>query len=154
MSCQKNDKSNLKTANTNPDTINIDFSKPFLGLDIDPDLSHDNIVAITDKESYPLNIDKISCVIKNNNVGKGFYSYEVPFIEQYKDGTWKRLSYQPPNLQTSRWLFFGEEGNKTKSNEGNLYFFPKYVQNELTSGKYRLVIFVGNNIIYAPFKFI
>ena len=105
--CQQ---ANIKryTDNTNPEPI-ISVVKNS-GVDSDPDINasvdssdgisletdYSNVAASTELEEYPLNTKRIVVCVRDMNIGKGFYLYSVPFIEQYKDGEWSRLDYQPP----------------------------------------------------------
>lgn len=164
MACQQ---TNIKryTDNTNPEPIKNAVENT--GVDSDPDINasvdsaagigletdYSNVVASTELESYPFNTNRIVVCVRNMNIGKGFYLYSVPFVEQYKDSEWIRLDYQPPELGTFHQCLCALESNTTKPQETYLDFKPKYVTSKLEPGDYRLVVFAGDKVIYAPFKF-
>ena len=35
-----------------------------------------------EKDSYSVDSEQIICTVQDNNVGKAFYFYEIPFIEK------------------------------------------------------------------------
>ncbi len=137
--------------NTNPDTSRLDSLLIHTELNIQTETDYGNIAAFTEHESYPLAVEIIFCTVRNNNPGKGFYRFDVPFVERLQDGAWVRLDYQPPGIQYSNWVFCGKESKKSESQEAFLYFLPRYLQSKWTTGEYRLVVFAGKNTIYAPF---
>lgn len=136
--------------NTNPtyqkDTNNIII----IGIENETDYS--NIRASTEREKYNISEVSIRCTITNYNAGRGFYFYPFPFIEKLQEKKWVRLDYQPFGLNNLvSWAYCAIEGNKTKPNSTMLTFSPQYLLDSYTQGSYRLVIFVGDKIIYAPF---
>ena len=53
-------------------------------LHIDVDEKYDNIAAAALQESYSSDTSEIACELKNQNVGKGFYYFPIPFSKNMK----------------------------------------------------------------------
>lgn len=135
---------------TDPAFTEPDDNLPGLGVEDENDYS--NIAAYTEFTEYTKDVESIKCTIIDNNPGKGFYFFPIPFIEHLTADKWIRLRYEPIDLDyESRWAYCAIEGNTTKPNSTLVIFFPKYLVNELVMGKYRLVVFVSDQIVYAPF---
>jgi len=148
-----NNASEESVGNPDPPPLDIETSKLHESLDFEVDQSYDKIRVYTEMETYPLNADKIICTAVNDNVGKGFYIYNIPLVEYNNNGNWKRLMYKPPQYETERWSVCGIEGNYTESHSRGFIFNPEYVEQELQIGSYRLVFFLGDGSrIYAPFN--
>ena len=115
-----------------------------------------NIICYTENEQYHSYVEKIVVTIKNQNPGKGFYYYAIPYIEKNIDGEWVRLNYNEKaqerfSVEREWWEFCGIQGDDTIPYSTNNVFFPNDLEENLTIGEYRIVIFVGKEIIYAPF---
>ena len=137
--------------NPDPEPIKTGEQNIHEALNIELDSSYDNIIAKTEKETYSLNVDQITCIVQNNNVGKGFYLYEIPFLEQKTDGKWVRLYYNSDRLEVARWQFCGIEGNTTEPTATQYVVYLKDIKTEFVSGEYRLVVFTAQKKVYATF---
>ena len=104
-----------------------------------------------EKDSYPLDFEEIACIVQNNNVGKAFYLYEIPFIEQKIDGDWVRLYYNSDRLDIAQWVLCAEEGNTTEPNSTRYIVRLDDISPKVTPGEYRLVVFTAKKTLYAPF---
>lgn len=150
--------SNDKISNTlSTDKISNTHSiEDFTGnhlLDVDVETDYDHIKIELDNDIYPLDFDKIICKLTNENVGKGFYYYYIPFLEKQEDDEWIRLSYTPPEIRyDATWHFCAIEGNTTEPNSTLKYLHSEYINDDLEPGKYRIVIFVGPNEYTAEFE--
>ncbi|MDD3251346.1 MAG: hypothetical protein PHV18_02165 [Lachnospiraceae bacterium] len=138
--------------NVNPEPIDITESVP---LDFEMETDYSNIMVKTELSVYPKGTEKIVYTITNNNAGKGFYYFSIPYIEYYDKDEWVRLAYYPPDYyqEIGRWDICGIEGNKEIPYSCNGVFYPQSILNGIEDGTCRLVIFAGNNEIYAEFKF-
>jgi hypothetical protein len=149
-SIQNNQNNATHVKNTNPSYQQDNNAVPMRGVINETDYS--NIKAYTEQDKYALDVKSIRCIITNENVGKGFYFFPAPFIEKLLENKWVRLDYQPAELSNLvSWAYCAVEGNTTKPNSTMLTFVPQYLTDGITRGSYRLVIFVGDKTIYAPF---
>lgn len=137
--------------NSDPEPISLEEQEIQDFLDIEVDSSYDNIVVKMEKDSYPIDSEEISCLVQDNNVGKAFYLYEIPFIEQKIDGNWVRLFYNPNNLNTTQWILCAVEGNTTEPNSTRYIVRLEDISPKVTPGEYRLVVFTAKKTLYAPF---
>lgn len=140
--------------NSDPEPINSDEQQIQDFLDVEVDSSYDNIIAKMERDSYPLDSKQIVCTIQNNNVGKAFYLYEIPFIEQKINGDWIRLYYNSDRLDIAQWVLCAEEGNTTEPNATKYIVNLADISPKVTPGEYRLVVFTAKKTIYAPFKLV
>lgn len=115
----------------------------------------DNIIFKMQQSEYPLDAEKISGNAIDTNPGVCYTFNLHPRLERYSDGKWVRLAYYPPGI------FFEEQWMYTLSSEENepdkgvaIRLAPKYVYEDLTPGRYRLVAFVGDGKYYAEFEFV
>lgn len=137
--------------NSDPEPISLEEQEIQDLLDIEVDSSYDNIVVKMEKDSYPIDSEEVSCLVQDNNVGKAFYLYEIPFIEQKIDGNWVRLFYNPNNLTTAQWTLCAVEGNTTEPNSTRYIVRLEDISPKVTPGEYRLVVFTAKKTLYAPF---
>ena len=155
-SCHKQSSSDTNDKNFDTISFNTIAKEDFPGqnpLNVPVETDYDNIKVELENNIYPLNFDKIKYTITDKNVGKGFYYYYIPFLEKQKDDKWIRLSYTPPETQYEEaWYFCAVEGNTTEPNSTTQYLIAKYINEDLTTGKYRLVLFVGPNEYTAEFE--
>lgn len=146
------DKNIDSVPNKDPETMSADDLSSTSPIDVQNELEYDNMSVSLEKKSYSVD-EIIRCTITNGNVGKGFFYYYVPFIEYYNNEEWVRLSYYPPETQyDEQWYFCAIEGNDNKENSTVIMFDPQYVSETLKEGRYRLVIFMGQNKYYAEFS--
>ena len=137
---------------------------------LDFEQEYDNIEAFTEQSVYPVDFDEIVCIVRNNNSGKAFYVWERGFIEKAVNGEWIRLERlaERPDMQ---WFIVGWTG------QINAEFSPDYeppppdcaivtvprtyllgseiishYAEPFTPGAYRIAIYVGREIVYAPFE--
>jgi len=119
------------------------------GLDIEPETDYSNIVAVAENESYSQDADKITVMVTNNNVGKGFYIYSESLLQKEKNGLW--VNVKRCNSYAAEWAFVGVEGNTTQPNSVPVYVLPEREQIKLSKGNYRLIIFLADGVLYANF---
>lgn len=120
------------------------------GLDIEPETDYSNIVAAAEHETYSKDVDKITVIATNYNVGKGFYIHSDKLLQKEKNGRWVNVKYYASPM--SDWWFAGVEGNKTEANDFHTYIFPERDQIKFSKGNYRLVLFLPDRLLYANFK--
>lgn len=146
-----NSKSASIEGNSDPEPFNLEEQQIQNFLDVELESSYDNIVAKMEKDSYSLNSEEISCLVQDNNVGKAFYLYEIPFIEQKIDDNWVRLYYNPKQLDVAQWTLCAVEGNTTEPNSTRYIVRLEDITPKVTPGEYRLVVFTAQKTLYAPF---
>lgn len=127
-----------------PKEINI---HEVLNIELENDYS--NIVAIPEKEIFKKDVEEIKVKIINNNAGKGFYVYTIPVIQFNKNNEWQNIGYFSDEI--AQWLFIGVEDNKDEANYTYFYIYPESFEKKLECGKYRVSIFIPNDIIYVYF---
>lgn len=140
--------------NPDPESIKAEEQRIDGFLNVEVDSSYDNIIAKTEKDTYPLDVDMITCTVQNSNVGKGFYLYEIPFIEHKVDGEWVRLYYNSERLDVAQWQLCAIEGNTTEPNSSQYVVNLNDISPKVIPGEYRLVVFTAHKTIYAPFTLI
>lgn len=123
-------------------------------LGMSEDTDYTNIHADSKEAEYTLDTEYVTCVLTNENVGKGFYYYSVPFIEAEKDGEWVRLLNDSEDVQYAQWAFCGREGNTTEPNSCAVKTALSDITPEMTAGKYRFVVFTAENTLYAEFQLV
>ena len=112
-----------------------------------------NIVAVTEFEQYSTDVERINCTVTNNNIGNGFYIYDIPFIERLQNDKWVRVDFWTDALMyENNWGFCYIKDNTTKPNSTRVVFLTEYLLEDFCPGEYRLVVFVGCGKVYAPFK--
>lgn len=160
MACEQRGSEEINTTGTEINNAiheNPAFAGYFMDgmeLDIEDEEEYDNFSFQLSVAEFDQNEDfEIECTIINNNVGKGFYYYQIPYVEYEEDGKWERLAYNPPQLlYEENWFYSGVEGNTLEPNEARIYFYKKYLDSEMKKGDFRLVLFVGQEVFYANFK--
>lgn len=140
----------------NPDPPNITSEERSLHqiLQIDEDTSYDSIYAHTEETVYKADSELITCIITNQNAGKGFYYYEIPCIEQKVNDEWVRLFNNAERLEVAQWLFCGIENNTTEFNSCSVNIRLSDVKPKTKAGEYRFVVFTADKPLYAEFKII
>jgi len=140
---------------TNPDMSQFENGYHDYGIGFEAEKDYSNIIAFTEFETYTPDFELINITVKNENPGKGFYFYMIPFLEKMEDGEWIRLNYDTPLLSNeSNWGFCGIEGDKTSQFSTRTAILSDFLIDKPSTGDYRAVVFVGATIIYAPFKII
>lgn len=139
-------------AQTNPNIDQFETGYDDFG-DMVAEQDYGNIICFTDNESYPQDFEKIIITVQNQNEGKGFYIYRVPFIEKKINDEWERLNYSQETLLygDDNWGFCGIEDRKDIKYSTELNIWYERLKDTWTVGDYRVVIFVGKEVIYAPF---
>ena len=120
----------------------------FEGLKITPETDYRNITADLNKNVFSPN-DTIRCHIINNNLGKGFSVFSVMFLDYKYDEKWIRQGLE--TTEYPQWLVIGEEDNDQIFNETYLEINLLDIEDDLVSGEYRVVIYVGDSTLYVPF---
>lgn len=137
---------------------------------LDFEQNYDNIEAFTEQSAYPVDFDKIVCTVRNNNSGKAFYVWRRGFIEKEDDGDWVRLVRLGEELD-SEWFLVGYSDWVSAQINPNYeppppdcaivtvprtYLYggerTSHYAEPFTPGSYRIVIYVGREIVYAPFE--
>lgn len=109
----------------------------------DMETEYDNFSITLDKDESEQN-QHIKISIQNNN-GKPFGYYAVPYVEKYDGNTqkWERLTYAPDEVYYSgNWY--------TGLGKTNIDFDPYFMVEPMTSGEYRFIIFAGGKEFYSP----
>ncbi len=123
--------------------------------DVECELDYSNIICYTAEEEYSPDVEKITVTVENQNKGKGFYVCDIPNVERYSDGEWVRLNYYPAAHEIpERWWFCAIEGRSDINYSCNVSIWTDRLEDQWTEGEYRAVIYVGREIIYAPFKIV
>lgn len=146
-------------AQTNPNTDQFETGYEDFGIGITPEQDYSNIICYTENEQYHSDVDKIVVTIENQNPGKGFYIYAIPYVEKYSDGEWESLFYNEKAqekflFERNWWEFCGVQGDDTIPYRTKITVCPNDFEEKFTKGEYRITIFVGKEIIYAPFAII
>ena len=140
-------------AQTDPDTGRFGNVSGGYAEDAETEQDYSNISAVTDKEEYPLDFDKITVTITNEEPGKGFRFFSIPVIEYNDNGEWKRLNYSPESYNIpEQWaLCFIENAPEEQFSTVMTIFRDKLV-GEWKPGEYLAVVFAGTETVYAPFS--
>lgn len=77
-----NSNTSLIEGNSDPEPIKSEDQEIQNFLDVEVDSSYDSIIVKMEKDSYSVDSEQIICTVQDNNVGKAFYFYEIPFIEK------------------------------------------------------------------------
>lgn len=155
MLCGCSDKGKSETnitGNNDPAPISDGERNVHNFLNIEEETNYDNIIVETTESTYKTSDDTVTCMITNKNPGKGFYYYEVPFIEKNINGEWVRLLNTTNRLDVAVWLFCGIEGNKNESNSCNIKTSFSDYEPKIDEGNYRLVVFTAEKPLYAEFN--
>lgn len=149
-SCDKKNESS-HDGNADPNPISNEEKNIHTMLGIDEEPSYDMISITSSQKIYDISTDIISCVVTDENIGKGFYYYEIPFIEFYSDNNkWERLYYNSDRLEHAQWLFCGM--NSSSQSTCTLSIEMKRVDFDFVPGNYRFVVFTADNTLYAEFE--
>ena len=151
-SCNSN--TSLIEGNSDPEPIKSEDQEIQNFLDVEVDSSYDNIIVKMEKDSYSVDSEQIICTVQDNNVGKAFYFYEIPFIEKKIDDNWVRLYYNSNRLDIAQWMLCAEEGNTTEPNSSRYTVRLADIKPKVTPGEYRLVVFTAKKTLYAPFTLV
>ena len=139
-------------AQTDPSTEQFRNGYGGYVVDIEPEQDYRSITAFTDKDVYPLDFDKITVTVKNENAGKGFYFFDIPVIEYNDNGKWVRLNYSPKSYEIpEQWAFCGIENAPDRQFSTVMSIFSDRLEGKWKTGEYRAVVFAGTETIYAPF---
>lgn len=154
LSSQENYDTNFP-AQTNPNIEQFETGYPDFGIDVIPEQDYSKIKCYTDKDEYYPDFEKIEITVQNENIGKGFYIYPNPALEKNVDGKWIRINYYPEFYSLENgWGFCGYDGVKDVPYSTCVIIWAEHLKEPLLDGDYRAVVFVGKEIIYAPFKII
>ncbi len=144
---------------TDPDTERFETGYSAFFSEEDNEQDYSNIICYAEQEVYPADTERINITVENQNVGKGFYVYDLPYIEKNTDGEWVRLKFDDEFFNTymargdSKWVYCYIENSKTTPFSTLVCILPaEQLAEPLTEGDYRAVVFVGKETLYAPFK--
>ena len=129
------------------------MTSPFEGTALETDYS--NISAVIGKDVYTSADTFAYCDISDNNIGKAFYYYSQPYLEKLVNGKWVNvpLKQQEYALEYGEWYLCYIEGNTTKPNSSRVKLMFNQLAETITSGAYRMVVFVGDKRVYATFRY-
>jgi|GEM_PF-5669406 len=129
------------------------MTSPFEGTE--PETDYSNISAVIGKEVYSSADTYAYCDISDNNIGKAFYYYSQPYLEKLVNGKWVNvpLKQQEYALEDGQWYLCYIEGNTAKPNSSGVKLLFNRLAEPITSGTYRMVVFVGNKKVYANFRY-
>ena len=128
-------------------------------LHIDVDEKYDNIAAAALQESYSSDTSEIACELKNQNVGKGFYYFPIPFLEKYEDGNWIEI-YNGDSAAKYQYgdgyalCGYADHVADDKEFSTQLKIETKNLSPDLHAGHYRFKIYTAKSIVYAEFDVI
>ena len=128
-------------------------------LHIDVDEKYDNIAAAALQESYSSETSEIVCELKNQNVGKGFYYFPIPFLEKYEDGNWTEI-YNGDSAAKYQYgdgyalCGYADYVADDKEFSTQLKIETKNLSPDLHAGHYRFKIYTAKSIVYAEFDVI
>ncbi len=123
-------------------------------LNIEEEADYDNIFAESLESTYNTTDDFITCKVTDCNPGKGFYYYEIPYLEKNINGEWVRLFNNSNQLDVATWFFCGIEGNTSNPNSCNIKAKLSDFDPKIDEGKYRFVVFTADKTLYANFSVI
>ena len=139
-------------AQTDPSTEQFRNGYGGFVADIEPEQDYSCITAYTDQEEYPLDFDKITVTIRNENAGKGFYFFNIPVVEYNDNGKWVRLNYSPKSYDIpEQWAFCGIENAPEKQFSTVMLILSDGLDGSWKAGEYRAVVFAGTETVYALF---
>lgn len=119
-------------------------------LEITPETDYGNIVAYSNEATYGIEQKNLMVTVKNNNVGKGFYLYSVPYLQVKKNNDWENMDYSEEKF-VCQWLYIGEEGNTDSPNYTILTVPTEILETKLETGNYRFIVFTRDTTLYAGF---
>lgn len=122
----------------------------FLDVCLESDYNH--IFLRTMETTYQLDTENITCELINQNPGRGFYFYYIPFIEFYDGDRWVRLSYYPEETQWDEQWYLCAIENSDAPFSTRIVLQTKSIKENLVPGRYRIVQFVGPTKCYAEFE--
>lgn len=125
----------------------------FAGEEWESDYS--NITAEILKETYTPEDDRASCDVTDNNPGKMFYIHQLTYLERLDGDTWVNIPYENKSvyMQEGGWAVCWIEGNYDKPNKTRASVCFDMLSEPMRTGSYRLVVFVGDTKLYAPFEY-
>ena len=124
-----------------------------LGFDMETDYS--SITAYVSGFEFPVDFEQITITVVNENPGKAFWLFSVPYIKHQKGSETILLPFNA-RLQLDAygehdlWGTCGTVGNKTESNKTQLTLSKdNYVYN-FVPGNYLICVYVGERTIEIP----
>lgn len=120
--------------------------------DYENETDYSAIAAAAEFSEYRRDTKKINLTVTDQNPGKCFYVFHVPFLEALRNGEWKRLNYRPPALtEEGGWIYSVISPSAEESSGIELTLEREYLFDDFSTGEYRAVIFIGDRKVYAPF---
>lgn len=151
--CEEKETSEINiTGNPDPAPISDGERTIHKMLNIEEESDYDNLFAEALESTYNTSDDSITCKVTDRIPGKGFYYYEIPFIEKNINGEWIRFLNKSNQLDVASWFFCGIEGNTSKPNSCNVKANLSDFKPKIDEGEYRFVIFTADKMIYANFN--
>ncbi len=129
-------------------------SKDHLFLEnVENETDYSNIIIYSDCQAYPNDATEIALVLTDNNIGKGFYFYPIPFIEKKQNGEWIRIAYRDPSANyESTWHYCAIENNTAQSNSTIVTLLAEYLEGGFSTGEYKVTVYVGDKKVSTTFK--
>lgn len=127
----------------------LDDTNIHSGLDIESETDYSNITAATEQPTYDKTVDEIKVNIQNNTVGKGFYVHSNCYVEKKEGEKWIEVHHEYRTV--AEWMFAGVEGNTDEPNRTVLMVRTEYLEDKLEPGDYRVVVYLKDRAIFAPF---
>lgn len=119
-------------------------------LGVEPETDYSNIIAFTEFDEYDSQTEKILFFARNNNPGKGFWFSFTNQLERFEDGDWIQQKFIKGPMPPWDWGFnFAMTPDGFVESEEMLN--TSFLVDDLISGKYRIVVFVGDDTLYAEF---
>lgn len=158
-SCGKTENTEQQTAavQTEPGTELFETGYRAYFSEEENETDYSNIVCFAEQETYPADAERIDITVKNQNIGKGFWVSDWVFVDRLDNGEWVRLLYDEEYYQNvsgipEKWYYCYVETGGDISHSSRVCVNTKNLAEPLTEGDYRAVVFVGKEVIYAPFR--
>lgn len=115
---------------------------------------YDHLIAYTEYDVYPTDIDEIAGYVLNTNPGKVFFSFLYTLVEKYEDGEWVQLNYPLEEFGSFGFGFCGY--NPPRPDHRHVTrkrYFVKDVAGGVEPGEYRMLLFTAKRVMYGPVPF-
>lgn len=122
------------------------------GVELDEDCN--NVAVFVENEPITTTSSVIECSVINQNKGKSFFLYQAMALEKKVGGTvWKRMKCKP--YRNSDWSLVcvpESENDKAVNYKSAVVLNLDDIQEPLSPGDYRLVVFLGVRNLYVEIK--
>lgn len=119
---------------------------------------YDMVQVTIESDVYPLNFEDIYCTVTNYIPGNVFYVWKAPFVDYYDGEKWIELlrtfaSDLDGEGESFSWEACGLE-EEDRPYSITLRLSSLHINSDLRSGLYRVVVYVGDRKVYAPFTLV